>query len=189
MRFVYAILLTCALTGTAAEFPVGSKLPSIGLTDHGSPAVISPSATKATAVIFVSTNCPVSNAYNERMVAIHKDYSGRDVQFVFVNANANEPVAEIDQHAKANNFGFKVYKDIDNVLADKLDAQFTPEVFLFDKTGTLVYHGRIDDTRELANVKSQDFRAALDAVLAGKPVPVANTKAFGCTIKRAKKTS
>jgi hypothetical protein len=62
-------------------------------------------------------------------------------------------------------------------------------VFLFDRTGTLIYHGRIDDSRDLANVKSQDLRLTLDAVLAGQPVPVANTKAFGCTIKRAKATS
>jgi hypothetical protein len=52
-----------------------------------------------------------------------------------------------------------------------------------------VYHGRIDDTRDLAKVKSQDFRAALDAVLAGRPVAVSNTKAFGCTIRRAKAVS
>jgi hypothetical protein len=188
LRFLPAILLTCGLAA-AGEFPVGTKLPAINVSDHGAPAVIKPSGAKATAVLFVSTNCPVSNAYNERMNAVYRDYSARGVQFAFVNSNANEAVTEIDEHAKAHGFAFKVYKDAENVLADTLNAQFTPEVFVFDQTGTLVYHGRIDDTRELANVKSRDFRAALDAVLAGKAVAVSNTKAFGCTIKRAKKTS
>jgi hypothetical protein len=123
------------------------------------------------------------------MAAVYRDYANRGVQFAFVNSNANESVAEIDEHAKASNFGFKVFKDVNNVLADHLNAQFTPEVFVFDNAGTLVYHGRIDDSRDVANVKSQDFRATLDAVLAGKPVAAPDTKAFGCTIKRAKATS
>jgi hypothetical protein len=188
MRSFLAVLFACGLA-SAAEFPIGSKLTEIRVTDHGSPAVVKTTASKATAVVFVSTNCPVSNAYNERMNALYRDYSGRGVQFAFVNSNVNESVGEIDEHARAHNFGFKVYKDADGMLADTVNAQFTPEVFLFDSSGTLVYHGRIDDTRQVANVKSQDFRAALDAVLADKPVAVANTKAFGCTIRRAKRTS
>jgi thiol-disulfide isomerase/thioredoxin len=188
MRSLLAILFACGIAA-GAEFPPGSKLAEIRVMDHGSPAVVNFADSKATAVVFVSTNCPVSNAYNERMNAVYTDYQARGVRFAFVNANVNESVAEIDEHARAKNFRFKVYKDVDNVLADKLNAQFTPEVFLFDNTGTLVYHGRIDDTRETANVKSQDFRAALDAALAGRPVPVANTKAFGCTIRRGKQAS
>jgi hypothetical protein len=123
------------------------------------------------------------------MSAIYKEYSGKGVQFAFVNANEQESQADADEHAKQHNLGFKVYKDVNNVLADQFNAQNTPEVFLFDQTGRLVYHGRIDDSRELANVKSRDFRTALDAVLSGQPVPVVNTKQFGCTIKRAKKAS
>lgn len=188
MRSFFAVLFACGLAG-AAEFPVGSRLSDLRVLDHGSPAVMNFAASKATAVIFVSTTCPVSNAYNDRMNAVYRDYSGRGVQFAFVNANVNESVADTDQHARANSFTFKVYKDVDNVLADKLNAQFTPEVFLFDNSGTLVYHGRIDDSREVGSVKSQDLRAALDAVLAGKPLAVSNTKAFGCTIKRAKQAS
>jgi hypothetical protein len=60
----------------------------------------------------------------------------------------------------------------------------TPEVYVLDKDGMLRYHGRIDDSQDPTGVKSQDLRAALDAVLAGKPVPNPQTRAFGCTIKR-----
>ena len=188
MRLTAALFLSAALLA-AGEFPVGSKLASIDVTDTGAPVSIKPGAAKATAVIFVSTKCPVSNAYNERMKAVHDEYAGKGIQFAFVNANSNEPADEVAAHAKSNGWTWKVYKDVDNVLADRVNAQYTPEVFLFDKAGTLIYHGRIDDSREEANIKSRDFRAALDAALAGKAVPAADTKAFGCTIKRAKKTS
>jgi thioredoxin-related protein len=186
---VFAMLVAASASLVAGEFPIGSQVSDIRVTDHGAPAVIRPAAAKATAIVFVSVECPVSNAYNERMAAIYKDYSGKDVQFAFVNANEQESQAAADDHAKQHNLGFKVYKDVNNVLADQFNAQNTPEVFLFDHSGKLVYHGRIDDSRELSNVKSKDFRAALDAVLAGQPVSVANTKQFGCTIKRAKKAS
>lgn len=184
MRSALAALLVCG-TLAAGEFPVGSKIEQIQLGGK----VVKPSEAKATAVVFVSTKCPVSNAYNERFKELYRDYSGKNVQFVFVNANANEPESEIAAHSKANGFAFQVYKDTNNQLADKLNAQYTPEVFLFDSKGTLVYHGRIDDSREVPGIKSRDARVALDAVLAGSAVPVAETKAFGCTIKRAKGTS
>jgi hypothetical protein len=187
MRSIPVFLLACGMA-VAGEFPVGSKLTEIKVTDSGSAAVVKPSAAKATAVIFVSTQCPVSNAYNERMKALNSEYSGKGVQFAFVNSNHNEAATEVADHA-SKNLSAKVYKDMDNVLADKLNAQYTPEVFVFDNGGTLVYHGRIDDSREEGGVKSKDLRAALDAALAGKPVPAADTKAFGCTIKRVKKTS
>lgn len=183
MRVLTALLLTAGLA-CSQEFPVGSKVDVINVTDHGSAVSINPAKAKATAVVFVSVQCPVSNAYNERMNAIYKDYTSKGVQFAFVNANSSEDVRAVDAHAKEHNFAFKVLKDENNVLADKLNAQFTPEVFVFDGTNKLVYHGRFDDSRDLDRVKSKDFRAALDATLAGTPIAVSNTRAFGCTIKR-----
>jgi alkyl hydroperoxide reductase subunit AhpC len=94
----------------------------------------------------------------------------------------------VADHAKAN-FKFPVYKDADNVVADRFGAQVTPESFVIDKTGKIVYHGYIDDSRNASKVTDQGLRNALDAVLAGKTVAKAETKAFGCTLKRAKKVS
>lgn len=179
MRFAAAFLISSALL-TAGEFAIGSKLPSLGVD-------IAPG--KPTAVLFVSTNCPVSNAYNDRMKALEGDYASRGVNFVFLNANSNESAPEVAEHARKVGWAFRVNKDTDNKVADLVNAQYTPEVFLFDAAGKLAYHGRIDDSREVSNVKTHDTRIALDALLARKPVPVAETKAFGCTIKRAKKTS
>src|SRR6266851_8805749 len=59
-----------------------------------------------TVVIFISTQCPVSNGYNERMNALHDDYSRRGVHFIFINANANESAAEVEEHARSHGFSF-----------------------------------------------------------------------------------
>ena len=187
MRLPFVLVLS-SFALSAGEFPLGSKLPEASIMDHGKPVTIHPSPAKATALIFVSTRREVTESYSERLQQLYTDYADKNVQFAFVDANAPESVAEVDTYAKAHGWKFKVYKDESNRLADKLNAQVTPEVFLFDKTGTLVYHGRVDDSRSLKNVKRQDTRTALDAVLADRTIPAAETKAFGCTITRASKS-
>lgn len=139
---------------------------------------------KAVVLMFIATQCPVSNAYNERMAALAREYAARDVAFVGINSNRQESVEEIAGHAARHGFGFPVLKDVGNVQADRFGALVTPEVYVYDPGWVLRYHGRIDDDRSGTNVKSQDLRRALDAVLAGQTVPVTETKAFGCTIKR-----
>src|SRR3954454_9498640 len=101
-----AAVFSCFLAAAQPEFAVGSKVDTIRVSENSVLVSISPANAKATIVIFISTKCPISNSYNERMNAIYKDYSDRGVQFVFVNANANEPVQEIEDHAKANQFSF-----------------------------------------------------------------------------------
>lgn len=166
-----------------------SRIDTIQATDlQGKPVQIQ-TAGKLTAVLFVSTNCPVSNDYNERMKALYQDYSSRGVSFVFLNANANEPAEEVAKHAQKAGFPFPVYKDMSNLQADRFQAEFTPHVFLLDRDSQVVYRGAIDDSRNAARISKNHFREALDAALAGKPLPAAETKAFGCTIKRVSKTT
>ena len=154
MRLFTASLL-CVFVASAQDFSVGSKISTIDVTENGKLVAISPAKADATVLIFISTQCPISNSYNERMNALYKDYAGKNVQFVFANANANESPAEIEQHAQANQFAFKVYKDAGNLLADKFGATVTPETFVFDKNGVLQYHGYIDDA---ANAARRHFR-------------------------------
>src|SRR5437879_11337382 len=137
-----------------------------------------------TLVIFVATRCPVSNDYNQRMAELARDYTARGFAVIGVNANRNEPPEEVAQHAAEKGLGFTILKDLDDRVADLFGASVTPEAYLFDTSWTLRYHGRIDDSRNPANITARDLRAALDAVAEGKPAPVAETKAFGCTIKR-----
>ena len=74
-----------------------------------------------------------------------------------------------------------------NKIADLYSAQVTPEVFVLDAKGLILYHGRIDDSKNAEKVEKKDLAAALDALLAGKKIENAETKAFGCTVKRVEK--
>lgn len=85
---------------------------------------------KATAIMFVATQCPVSNAYNARMETLAKNYSAKGVKFVGINSNKQESNREIAEHSRENGFTFSVLKDKGNVIADGFDAKVTPEIYL-----------------------------------------------------------
>lgn len=139
---------------------------------------------KATVIMFIATQCPVSNAYNTRMAQLYADYKDKRVTFLGINSNMQEGVDEIKDHAKSNKLDFIILKDHNNLIADKFDASFTPEIYVLNGNSEILYHGRIDDSRRESDVKTKDLRAALDEILSGKKVSVPETKAFGCTIKR-----
>jgi len=141
-------------------------------------------ASKAIVLMFISTECPVSNAYNSRMAAISKDYASKGVTFLGINSNKAEDISAIKKHAADNGLDFTILKDNGNVVADQLSASFTPEIYVLSGDLKLLYHGRIDDKRRIEEVTTNDLQKALDEILAGKPVTVSSTKAFGCTIKR-----
>ena len=168
-----------------AFLAAGTDLSVIDL--KGNAVQVSPQKSKATAVLFVSAVCPVSNAYNERMMQIYKDYSARGVQFLFVNANSNEPADKVAEHREEAGYPFPVYMDKNNSLADRLGAQMTPEALVLDSHGEVRYRGFIDDAKNPARVTNQGLRGALDAVLAGTRVLNPETKSFGCTIHRVRK--
>lgn len=142
------------------------------------------SKAKAIVIMFISTQCPVSNAYNTRMVKIHETYKNKNIIFLGINSNKAEFVKEIKSHSADNNFEFPVLKDEKNIIADKFAASFTPEIYILDPKFNIVYHGRIDDSRDESAVTSNDLSRALDEILQGKKISVSKTKAFGCTIKR-----
>jgi len=141
---------------------------------------------KGIVVMFISTQCPVSNAYNTRMSKIHAEY-GNDFSFIGINSNKQENMQEIKKHALENNLEFVILKDSSNVIADKFSASFTPEIYVLNNNFHQVYHGRIDDSRRKDNVESRDLENALNEIKIGNEVSVADTKAFGCSIKRVNK--
>lgn len=175
---------------SAGEIHPGATVPDFTVLDSGGKAILSADLRGSVAVIgFVSTQCPVSNGYNDRMSALFRDYAQKGVKFRFINSNVTEPMSEVQSHAKSVGFPFPVFKDNDSVVADLFGAQSTPEMYVVDPSGVVRYHGSIDDSPREPRVKVHRIRAALDAVLAGKPVEQPETKAFGCTIKRPKKTT
>jgi peroxiredoxin len=140
---------------------------------------------KGTVLLFVSVQCPVSNAYNERMEKLAQDYKAKGIAVIGINSNVKEDAAAVKSHAEASKFTFPILKDPGNKIADRLGATVTPEAYFLDAGNKLVYHGRIDNSRNGDQIESPDLRNALDAVLAGKPIEKTEAKAFGCTIKRA----
>jgi peroxiredoxin len=191
MKNAVAICLALS-TGilSAQEFRLGSQVADFQVHDlDGKSVNFSALKGPLTVVTFIATECPVSNSYNQRMIAVYKDYTSKNVKFVFVNSNRSEPAGEVREHAQRVGFPFPVYKDPNNVVADRFDAQVTPESFVIDSSGIIRYHGSIDDNMNESHVHTQRLRAALDALLAGKPVASNETKAFGCTIKRIRKAS
>lgn len=173
-----------------AKIKTGEKMADFTLPDiSGKPhSLYELKGKKAVAVIFIATQCPYSNAFNQVMVQLAREYASRGVGFVGINANKTEPVAEVAEHARTRGFPFPVLKDEGNVIADRLGARVTPEVFLLDSTWTLRYHGALGNshqpTTKPEQATDQEVRPALEAVVSGQPVTEAETKAFGCTIKR-----
>jgi peroxiredoxin len=185
MKKLLLCVLAGAALGCAQEFKLGSAVTDFDITSvKGEQVKYSALKGDTTVFVFVSTACPISNSYNDRMKAVYNDYAAKGVHFVFVNANNTETPAEVAEHAKAHGFPFAVYKDTTGAAANLFGAQVTPETFVMDKDGVMQYHGYVDDSANEARVHNQGLRMALDAVLAGKAVPMAQTKAFGCTIKR-----
>ena len=139
----------------------------------------------ALVLVFLSTQCPVSKSYVSRLQALEKEYAGRGVLIVGVNSNYEESRSAVLRQARERGFSFPMVKDASAELARRLGATVTPEAILIDRSGVLRYRGRIDDQRIATDVKRRDLRNALDAVLAGRPVPIAETTPFGCTIQAA----
>jgi len=184
-----AALLTISPSAAGERAPasfLGKEAPAFTLTDAGgtSHALGDLRGEKGTVIMWVSTRCPVSNAYNDRMQALSEKYTASGFHFVGINSNKAEDPAEIASHAEEHGFEFPILKDEKNVIADEYGASVTPEIYVLDAKGVLVYHGRIDDSQEPASVSSKDLESALDAIVAGKPVPKSEAKAFGCSIKR-----
>jgi peroxiredoxin len=139
---------------------------------------------KAIVILFVATECPVSNAYNSRMENIFKVYSEKGIAFIGINSNKAESVERMKEHAEENGLTFPILKDDKNIIADKFDASVTPEAYVLNSNFDVLYHGRIDNSRNESEVVSKDLENALNEILAGKEVSKKETKAFGCTIKR-----
>jgi len=133
-------------------------------------------------------HCPYVQAWEDRMSAIQRDYADRGVRLVAVNSNdaqayPEDSFEEMRSRATRRGFAFDYLYDPSQGVAQALGAERTPEVFLFDRDRRLRYHGAIDDSRDEAGVTTHYLRDALEAVLAGREPPVAETPPVGCTVK------
>jgi len=158
------------------------KLPDAGGVEH---SLKSLTGKNGAVLIFVATRCPVSNAYNDRMEALAQDYKAKGINVIGINSNVTEPASEVKSHAADKHLTFTILKDDGNKIADRFGASKTPEAYVIDANNKLVYHGRIDNAQNTANITANDLRDALNEMIAGKQVSKTGGAAFGCSIKRA----
>src|SRR5262245_14942727 len=143
---------------------------------------------KATVVVFLSFDCPMSNGYAQPLAELAKAYDPKGVKFVGLCPCDDGP-ADIAKKAKEFKLAFPIFRDETLAATNALGATHTPQAFVLDARGEIRYRGQIDDgysKRLVRNkeVTQQYLKDALDAVLAGKPVKVAKTDAIGCHIVR-----
>lgn len=140
-------------------------------------------------IVFTCNHCPYAQAWEDRLIAIQRDYGPKGVQLVAINANEtkNYPEDNFEEmviRAREKRFNFPYLRDEDQSVARAYDAACTPEIYLFDAERRLRYHGRVDDNYQNPRaVKSHDLRNALDDLLAGRPVGTPEAPALGCSIK------
>jgi len=206
-----ALLLLSLLTAVAiAEspkiepLPLGSAAPDFTLpgVDDRNWSLQDFAAAKALVVVFTCAHCPTAQAYEERLKKIADDYRAKGVSLVAISPNDPRSVrldelgysdlgdsfAEMKVRARDKAFNFPFLYDGDKEDVSRAYGPLvTPHVFVFDSARKLRYVGRIDDSEREANVKRQDLRLALDAVLAGREPEEAQTKVFGCSVKWAGK--
>ncbi len=144
---------------------------------------------KGTLIIFGCNSCPWVKAWLDRIVAIGNEYMEKGIGVMMINSNdpavKEEDRFEVMQRVvKAKGIRFPYVVDATSYVARAFGATHTPEVFLFNGEGKLVYHGAIDDNaRHPEAVEHHYLKDALEALLQGKLIPIAETKAIGCTIK------
>lgn len=191
---VVAALCAAPFAHALDELAIGAQGAPFTLkgTDGKTHSLESVAGKKGTAVIFTCNECPYAKGYENRLIALAKDYQAKGVGFVAINSNDPKIVPGdgfefMVKRAKDKDLPYPYLFDETQEIAQAYGARVTPHVFLLDAQGKLVYRGRVDDSLEEGKIKDRDLSAALEAVVAGKPVQVAETKAFGCGVKYAKK--
>ncbi len=172
---------------------LGTKAPDFDLPDVVSGRKVSRQAAagpQGLLAMFLSRHCPFVKHVQEELAAIGREYAGRGIGIVAISAN--DPVShpedspeKLAEQARTVGFDFPYLFDESQDIARAYDAQCTPDFFLYDGQGRLVYRGQLDDSRpgNEAPVTGRDLRAALDALLSGTPIPVDQRPSIGCNIK------
>jgi peroxiredoxin len=172
--------------------PLGTKAPAFRLPDTSGKFVSVQDFTRVPAllVVFMCNHCPYVKHIRSGLAQLARDYQPRGVAMAGINSNdvGNYPAdspAKMAEEAKAAGYIFPYLYDETQEVAKAYRAACTPDFYLFDQGQRLVYRGQFDDSRPGSGtpVTGKDLRAALDAVLAGKPVSSNQKASIGCNIK------
>jgi len=192
-RFWLLPLLIGALATPVAALQIGDPAPQRDVkmrnVDGRQVSIAEIAGKDGTLVIFTCNHCPWSKAWETRIVELGNTYQQRGIGVIAINANdpsehSEDSYDEMVKRAKERGFKFPYVVDGGSTVARAFGAERTPEAFLFDSSGKLVYHGTIDDNAEQASAVQKHFLGdAPEAVATGQPVALKETKALGCSIK------
>lgn len=145
------------------------------------------SGTKATVLLFVSTDCPISNRYAPDVRRLHDQYANDGVVFRLIYPNPADTVDDIRDHLKSFSYPGTALRDLHHDAVKRAGVTITPEAAVYDSHGRLTYRGRIDDRYsavgvERATATRHDLQDAIAATIAGKPVTPRFTQAVGCYV-------
>jgi peroxiredoxin len=202
--FSILLFVVGAARAVAEDYPrpltIGSPAPDFSLpgVDGKTYALSDFAQAKVLVIVFTCNHCPTAQAYEDRVQQLARDYRDKGVAVIAISPN--DPLAlrldelgytdlgdsfeDMKQRAQDRGIDYPyLYDGETQEVSRKYGPAATPHVFIFDAERKLRYVGRIDDSEQVDRVKVHDTHNAIDALLAGKPVPVETTKTFGCSIK------
>jgi peroxiredoxin len=192
---ITALLLVSAAPALALSIGDVDPTPAVKLknVDGRDLTLAGAAGEKGLLVVFTCNHCPWVRAWEDRLVALGNSYPAKGIGVVAVNPNdpsqfPADGFPEMQARARESGYAFPYAMDTTSDVGRAFGATHTPEAFLFDARGKLVYHGAIDDNaRHPDEVQHHYLRDALDALLAGRPIAVSESKALGCSIVLRKK--
>jgi peroxiredoxin len=190
--FAAPILTLCLHGQPAGRLQLGDPAPAFRLPGVDGRTLDSKELQGPFVVVWLSTQCPYVLAIEPRIIATARQFEGK-VRFIAINSNESDSPQRKEEgldgmkaHAKKIGYPFPYLRDESQEVIKAYGAVCTPDFFLFDGKGRLVYRGRLDDAttpQKDAPVTTRDLRAALEAVLAGQPVNPDQKPSRGCSIK------
>ncbi len=188
--FVMTLMLLVAAVVSAEELGAGAKAPGFALVNavDGKTVTMKPDDGKLKVVVFTCNQCPYAKAFEPRLIELANRWALSNVSFYAIDPNDDtkfpeESLANMKARAIDRDYPFPYLKDGDSSIARAYGARVTPHVFLIDGEGVIRYRGYVDDSAKPAERKTEGLSNALTALTNGRTIGVAETKAFGCSIK------
>jgi thiol-disulfide isomerase/thioredoxin len=202
LRFLPLLLISAAAFGDEPHptLALGSHAPDFSLpgVDGKIHKLNDYSASKVLIIVFTCNHCPTAQLYENRIKKLADDYRNKDVSLVAIQPNnpnairldelgytdVSDSLDEMKIRSAYRHFNFPyLYDGETQSVSRAYGPKATPHVFIFDQERKLRYEGRVDNSQRESLVKTQDARNAIEALLAGKPLPVQHTGVFGCSTK------
>jgi len=193
MKKTFGLVLVTLLASIACaqeQLAVGAKAPQFALVNaiDGQTVTMKPNDGRVKVIIFTCNSCPFAKAFEPRIIEVAQKYGQKGITFYAIDPNddtkySDETLANMKARADEKEYPFPYLKDGDSSIARAYGARVTPHVFVVDGDGFVRYRGYVDDSAKPAERKTTGLTDALNALVNGRDVANADTRAFGCTIK------